>query len=104
MSARHPGSKQHAALNARRWAAVRRKVFSRDGYRCRRCHRPGRLECDHITPLWQNPTQDPYGVANCQTLCRTCHIEKTRQEQEQRNPKTPQQRAWRALVAELANS
>ena len=92
-------SRHHAHLNARRWAAVRRAVFERDGFRCVRCGRAGRLECDHITPLQREPGQDPWDINGLQTLCRTCHIEKTRRE----NSRVlgPRALAWRAFVAEV---
>ena len=44
-------SRRHTHLNARRWDAVRRTVFERDGWRCRKCGRAGRLEVDHVVPL-----------------------------------------------------
>ena len=55
-------SRRHTHLNARRWEAVRRTVFERDGWRCRKCGRAGRLEVDHVVPLkrggdrWAPPT------------------------------------------------
>ena len=70
----------HSLLNARRWAAVRRAVLERDGYRCVECGRAGRLECDHVVPLQREPGQDVYDPNGLQTLCRACHIEKTRGE------------------------
>ena len=93
-------SRRHAHINARRWAAVRRVVFERDGWRCVVCGKAGRLECDHVTPLQRKPGQDPFDPNGLQTLCRACHIEKTRSEN--RRPLTPDEAAWRALVAELA--
>lgn len=92
-------------MSRRRWAATRREVFDRDGHRCCECGRVGRLECDHITPLWIDSEQDPYDPANCQTLCRNCHIIKSKQEQERaktikRNP--AEANKWLALVDELA--
>jgi len=89
-------SRRHTRLNARRWAATRRAAFERDGWRCVQCGRAGRLECDHIDRDWQG---DPYDPANLQTLCRLCHIEKTRQEN--RREPTPAEAAWRELVAEI---
>ena len=71
-------SRNHFPLNACRWAAARRAVFERDGWRCVRCGRAGRLECDHVTPLDRGG--DPWDQANLQTLCRACHIAKTREE------------------------
>ena len=92
-------SKNHIRLNPTRWAAVRRAVFERDGWRCVKCGKAGRLECDHITPLQRQPGQDPWDVNGLQTLCRAGHIEKTRHEN--RRPLTPDELAWRGLVGEL---
>ena len=92
-------SRHHTHLDARRWAAVRRRVFERDKYRCVICRKAGRLEADHVTPLEREPGQDPYDINGLQALCRTCHIEKTRREN--RRPPTEAETAWRALVAEL---
>ena len=94
-------SKHHTRLHARRWAAVRRFVFERDGWRCASCGRAGRLECDHVTPLEREPGQDPYDVSGLQTLCRACHIAKTRREN--MRDLTPAELAWRKLVAELVS-
>ena len=93
-------SRNHAPLNARRWTAVRRAVFERDGYRCVMCGRAGRLECDHVMPMQRQPGQDPYDINGLQALCRSCHIEKTAREN--RRPLTPAELAWRELVAELS--
>ena len=90
----------HARLNAARWKSVRRKVIGRDGWRCRKCGKAGRLEVDHVRPMQRDPDQDPYSLAGLQTLCRGCHIEKTRHEN--RRPLTELDRKWRALLAELA--
>lgn len=98
-SGRHSVSRRHAHLHTRRWGATRRAVFDRDGWRCVRCGRAGRLECDHIAPLEWDPGQDPYDPDGCQTLCRDCHKEKTRCEN--RREPTPAETAWRDLVEEL---
>ena len=94
-------SRHHTHLNVRRWAAVRRAVFERDGRRCVMCGKAGRLECDHATPLQREPGQDPYDVNGLQTLCRACHFEKTAREN--RHQLTPAEAAWRELVAEMLN-
>ena len=91
-----PGSRLHRAINPRRWAAVRRAVFQRDGYRCRACGRAGRLECDHIRPLRKGG--DPYALANCQALCRDCHKAKSARESTKPDP---ERERWKALLLHL---
>ena len=75
-------------------------MFDRDHWRCLVCGRPGALECDHITPLQREPGQDPWDLNGLQTLCRGCHISKTRHENLTR-PRSPQAQAWRAFADEL---
>lgn len=74
-------------------------MLDRDEWRCRACGRPGRLEVDHIQPLDRNPEQDAFDPGGLQTLCRGCHIEKTRRENTKEVPEEVQ--AWRDRVAEL---
>ena len=90
-------SRRHARLHAARWAKVRRAVFDRDAWRCVQCGRPGRLECDHIDRDWRG---DPYDMDGLQSLCRACHVEKTRAEN--RREPTPAEAEWAAFVLELA--
>jgi len=53
-------------------------VFRRDNYQCAACRRfSAKLECDHIIPLDAGGTDE---MRNLQTLCRPCHIDKTRRE------------------------
>ena len=80
-----------------RWQRLRRRVFKRDKYRCRACGRAGRLECDHVRPVWKGGAL--WAMANLQSLCRGCHIAKTRKER--RRELTPAEVKWRALVADL---
>lgn len=75
---RNLNSRAWAKVDWRRWRAVRRRVFERDGWRCVKCKRPGRLECDHIRPLAQGGRK--YDLGNLQALCRGCHIRKTARE------------------------
>ena len=93
------GSRYYAALHRGRWAKVRRAVLDRDGWRCRHCGAYGN-ECDHVIPLHRGGA--PYDPANLQTLCRGCHVEKTRADNGHRPD--PARKAWRALVAKIANS
>ena len=71
-------------------------MFERDGYRCVMCGRAGRLECDHILPLQLGG--DPWALDNLQTLCRSCHIQKTAGEN--RRELTLAEEAWRRLMDE----
>ena len=57
------------------------------------------MECDHVTPMQREPGQDVYDVNGLQSLCRPCHIEKTRREN--RRPLTTAELAWRELVNEM---
>ena len=92
-------SVRHARMNSRRWDRVRRFVFERDSYRCVTCGRASRLECDHIKPMQHEPKQNPYDPNGLQSICRSCHIEKTRREN--LRPLTPQEKSWVALIREM---
>ena len=82
-----------------RWAQVRRAIFDRDGWRCCECGGRGALECDHIEPLQREPGQDAWAFDGLQTLCRACHIEKTRRENERPDPERDE---WREFLRRLA--
>ena len=90
-------SRHHARLHPRRWAAVRRLVFRRDGYRCRRCGKAGRLEAHHVKRLEDGG--DPYDLDNIESRCRDCHISEHRTDL-----MTPGRAAWREFVDELVTS
>ena len=90
------GSRHHAALGGRRWALLRLRIFARDSWRCVKCKRAGRLECDHIVPLRRGGAE--YDESNLQSLCRPCHIRKSASEN--RKP-DPAREAWRKLVRAL---
>ena len=90
-------SRNHAAFNTRQWARVRRAVFDRDGWRCCECGLAGRLECEHIIPMGRGGA--PFALDNLQTLCRGCHVAKTRKEN--RREWTPDELAWQRYVEEL---
>ena len=96
MSKHHPGSRHYAKLDRRRWQLLRLRVFQRDAWRCVRCGKAGRLECDHVRPLRRGG--DPNDFANLQSLCRDCHIRKTAAENTKPDPARA---AWRKLVREL---
>ena len=91
-------------LNRKRWQAVRLRVLDRDGWRCQgilpngeKCGRAGRLEVDHRKPLALQGSK--YGMANLQSLCRGCHIRKTRAENISASSK-PENERWRVLIEE----
>lgn len=56
----------------------------------------GLLEVDHITPLADDG--HPTDMTNLQTLCRACHIRKTRVENRTRRPLHPSVAHGRALA------
>ena len=65
------------------WEATRLRVLQRDNFQCRSCGRvvgdqPGDAHVDHIIPKRLTQSDNPDGL---QTLCRSCHSKKTRQEQ-----------------------
>ena len=90
-------SRHHTRLHARRWMRVRRTVLDRDGWRCRRCGRAGRMEVDHVIPLDRGG--DPWDAGNLQTLCRPCHVEKTLDDRGIRLD--PERERWRKLVKDM---
>ncbi len=96
-------ARHHKAIVGRRWNVTRRRVFRRDGYRCRECGKPGRLECDHVIPVHQLPENaDFYDLDNLQALCRGCHIAKTRRENEERYRRAdPEGAKWKDAVNDL---
>lgn len=55
-----------------RWEYTRRAAFERDGWRCTRCGKAGRLEAHHEPPLERGG--HPFALAGIVTLCRSCHI------------------------------
>ena len=85
-------------IHTRAGRALRLEIFERDGWRCRVCSKAGRLECDHVIPVQAGG--DLWDRANLQTLCRGCHLAKSRREQAGGDPDHPELRAWRAFLAQ----
>lgn len=52
---------------------VRMEVFSRDGFRCKKCGSLDRLSVDHIIPESKGGAHE---VSNFQTLCKSCNSKK----------------------------
>ena len=64
-------------MSSRPWSVLRRQALERDDWQCVKCKRPGRLEVDHVIPIQDGGSNE---LDNLQTLCRGCHIDKSRQE------------------------
>ena len=81
-------------INRTKWRKVRLLVLDRDGWVCRRC---GKLaqEVDHILSL--NLGGEIYDPLNCQALCKKCHLNKTRREN-QIKPTPAEVQEWRRFV------
>ena len=90
-------SKRHVAIRRRDWLCLRRAVFERARWRCQRCGRPGRLECDHVRPLWKGGAA--VDLANLQALCRRCHIVKSREDRG--TEADPAREEWRRYLETL---
>ena len=61
-------SRHHVGIvGTRRGQRTCREAFELDHYRS--SGQAGRLECDHVRPLWQYPEQDPFDPDGCQALC-----------------------------------
>ena len=84
-------------LSGRRWRALRRKVLDRDGWRCVKCGKAGRLEADHIQPL--DAGGAPWDLDNLQSLCRRDHIDKTASENA--SPVPEDVREWQEFIKEV---
>ena len=85
-----------------RWLRLSRWIKDRDGFRCRKCGKAGRLETDHRAPIASGGK--PWDPANLQALCRNCHFKKSAKER-LINPglQSPKLKEWDALVDKLRN-
>lgn len=93
-------SKYHKQLSNHRWEWVRRAILKRDGFRCRQCQRPGRLEVDHVQSLKRGGAA--WDFSNLQVLCRLCHLQKTRHENVSALT-VPGQKEWRELIETMVS-
>lgn len=80
----------------RKWSRLAWAIKQRDGWRCQRCGGAGRLEVDHKVRLTDGGAE--FDPANLQTLCRQCHIDKTRAENRRDDPARA---AWRRYLDTL---
>ena len=84
-----------SAINKRKWRPVRLEVLNRANWTCA-CGSYSN-EVDHRTPVHLGG--DPYQRANLQALCRSCHIAKTRTENEnERGRVDPERARWKAFL------
>ena len=84
--------KHPATSNPRRWRVVRRAILGRDGWRCVKCHKAGRLEVDHIVPVQFGGAW--WDAENLQSLCRADHFAKSRADISRPDPERDK---WRVL-------
>ena len=82
-------------MSSARWRRVRLRAFERDLYRCQACGKSGKLECDHVQPIAFGGAE--WDMDNLQSLCRSCHRFKTRNEQGQKD-RPAGVLAWMELV------
>jgi len=85
------------AHHDRRWDALALAARRRDGWACVRCGSRVRLEVDHIRPVARGGAM--FDMGNLQTLCRDCHIDKTRVDNGVAS--APERAAWRRAVSAL---
>lgn len=65
------------------WRNLRKAAIERDGGKCVKCGSTVRLEADHIIPASEGGVE--MSLENIQTLCHSCHKEKTRDELKRRH-------------------
>ena len=58
--------------NLRKWTICRQRALFRDGHRCTKCGKSGRLEVHHIQPLVDGG--EPFDLINLESLCVPCHL------------------------------
>ena len=87
-------SRNHRALDRKRWAIARWQRLTDAGFRCEKCSRPGRLECHHRVPLESGG--DAYEQSNLMALCRSCHFAATAAARAEAQP--AEVRAWQRLI------
>ena len=92
------GSRNHAALDQRRWRFVRRQVLARDNWECQCGEGDTHYgnEVDHKIPLKDGGAA--FDLDNLETLARGCHIEKTRRENTRPDPARDE---WRELINQM---
>ena len=92
-------SERQAVYVSKRWRRLRRSVLASSRRRCAICGRAGRLEVDHLIPMFDGG--ETWAIANLQALCRGCHFAKTARENLRRPRAIPPEPslAWDNLVS-----
>ena len=91
-------SRRRNRTGGTRWKRARRLVLDRDGWRCAKCGRAGRLEIDHVRSIADGGAE--YELTNLQPLCISCHWAKTSAEMGYRQP-GPEAVAWARYLADM---
>lgn len=84
IAVKHSPKTAERRMRGRGWMNLRESVLLRDQYQCRQCGcvvLPKDAECDHIVPLADGGKDE---AENLQTLCKTCHTEKSAAENRRR--------------------
>lgn len=79
--AKKEADRRNGRVRGSRWSAIRRTVLREEPF-CQVCHKETSVEVDHILPLSEGG--HPTARFNLQGICRACHDEKTRGEQQAR--------------------
>jgi len=105
MGMKHETGRAGAAVyRSMRWKSLRALAKRRDGWACVQCGAGGaRLDVDHIKPIRTHP-ELAFDLGNLQTLCITCHSEKTSREILRRTETGPERLAWKVFARELTTS
>lgn len=59
------------SMGGRRWRLLKRRVYDRDGWRCRVCRHEGYLRVAHIRPRRRYP-ELKFLLSNLLTICAFC--------------------------------
>ena len=86
--------KHPTSTDRKRWNRLRLKMLDAAGWRCKICHKAGRMEMDHVQPVSQGGKW--WSEGNLQILCRPCHFQKTGTEN---RTNSEEKDAWDAIVA-----
>lgn len=94
------GRKARSIYNTRAWKEARKAALDAAGWRCERCHVPGRLEVHHKISIFEDFSL-ALTLSNLEVLCRSCHIAHHRAEKDTKSEaRVPE--PWLDFVNELS--